>query len=97
MMQLHSNVSVEDGNRNLRKIIKEIGDEHVDWNEANTRFHIVDRLLVECLGWPKAPEMFKVEVHIDGEFQDYVLGSPALIVWEAKRSGTYFDFPADAL
>jgi hypothetical protein len=52
-MQLHSNVSLEEGHRNLTTIIKEIGDKHVDWNEANTRFHIIDRLLVECLGWPK--------------------------------------------
>ena len=60
MMQLHSNVSLEEGHRNLYKIIKEIGNTHVDWNEANTRFHIIDRLLIECLGWPKEPEIFKV-------------------------------------
>jgi predicted type IV restriction endonuclease len=95
MMQLHSNVSLEEGHRNLYKIIKEIGDTHVDWNEANTRFHIIDRLLIECLGWPKEPEIFKVEVHTDGEYRDYVLGSPEAIVWEAKRSGAYFDFPVD--
>jgi hypothetical protein len=97
MMQLHSNVSLEDGHRNLQKIIKEIGDKHVDWNEANTRFHLIDRLLIECLGWPKGPDIFEIEVHTDGEYQDYVLGSPESIVWEAKRSGAYFEFPVDAL
>ena len=97
MMQLHSNVSLEDGQRNLQKIIKEIGDKHVDWNEANTRFHLIDRLLIECLGWPKGPDIFEIEVHTDGEYQDYVLGSPKSIVWEAKRSGAYFEFPVDAL
>jgi hypothetical protein len=53
--------------------------------------------LIECLGWPKGPDIFEIEVHTDGEYQDYVLGSPELIVWEAKRSGAYFDFPVDAL
>jgi hypothetical protein len=60
MIQLHSNISVEDGQRNLLNIIKEIGHEYIDWNEANTRFHIIDRILVECLGWPKTHETFKV-------------------------------------
>jgi predicted type IV restriction endonuclease len=95
MMQLHSNVSLEEGHRNLQTLIKEIGNQPVDWNEASTRFHIIDRLLVECLGWSKEPESFKVEVHTDREFQDYVLGSPESIVWEAKRSGVYFDFAVD--
>jgi hypothetical protein len=51
-MQLRSNVSLSDGQKNLQTILKELGSEVVDWNEANTRFHIIDRLLVECLGWP---------------------------------------------
>lgn len=97
MMQLHSNVSLDEGHKNLRQVIKEIGKASADWNEANTRFHIIDRILVECLGWPKEPESFRVEARIDGEFQDYVLGSPEAIVWEAKRSGVYFDFPEDVL
>lgn len=94
-MPFRSNVSLEEGHRNLRQIIKEIGGTHVNWNEANTRFHIIDRILIECLGWPKQPEKFKVEEHADGEFRDYVLGSPEVVIWEAKRSGAYFDFPAD--
>jgi GTPase SAR1 family protein len=95
MMQVQSNVSLEDAHRNFQQIIKDIDQRHLDWNEANTRFHIIDRILIECLGWPKQPDTFKVEVHTDGEYRDYVLGSPETIVWEAKRSGTYFDFPED--
>ena len=75
---MHSNVSLSDGQRNLRTILKEFGDKDIDWNEANTRIHMIDRILVECLGWPKEPDKFKVEVHTDGDFQDYVLGSPQL-------------------
>src|ERR1700726_1413710 len=42
------------------------------------------------------PDKFRDDVHTDGDYQDYVLGSPQLVIWEAKRSGIYFDFPADA-
>lgn len=94
-MQLRSNVSLDEGYRNLQKILKEVGDRPPDWNEADTRFHIIDRILTECLGWSKEPERFKVEQHTDGDFRDYVLGLPELVVWEAKRTGIYFDFPAD--
>jgi GTPase SAR1 family protein len=76
--------------------MKEVGNDHINWNEADTRFHIIDRILIECLGWPKEPERFKLEVHTDGEYRDYVLGAPSQVVWEAKRSGVHFDFPADA-
>src|SRR5271166_6514828 len=93
---MHSNVSLSDGQKNLALILKELGDKPIDWNEANTRFHIIDRLLIECLGWPKDPDNFVVEKHADGEYQDYVLGTPASVIWEAKRSGIYFDCPADA-
>ena len=92
---MHSNISLSGGQNNLASILKELGDHPIDWNEANTRFHIVDRIIVECLGWSKDPDKFNVEKHSDGEFQDYVLGSPSTVIWEAKRSGVYFDFPAD--
>lgn len=95
-MHLRSNVSVEEGRKNLRALINEIGVSQVDWNEAGTRLHIIDRILIECLGWVKQPERFKVEEHTDGDFRDYVLGNPELVIWEAKRSGVYFDFPADS-
>jgi predicted type IV restriction endonuclease len=95
-MQLRSNVSLSDGHRALQALIKELDCQTIDWNEATTRLHIIDRILVECLGWPKTSDKFRVEVHADGQFQDYVLGSPESVVWEAKRFGAYFDFPADA-
>ncbi len=95
-MQFHSNVSLDEGRQNLARLLKGASEEHRDWNEAETRFHLIDRILVECLGWPKDPARFKVESHADGDFRDYVLGSPELVVWEAKRAGLHFDFPADA-
>src|SRR5215469_920680 len=93
---MHANVSLSDGHRNLQSLLKQVAEAHTEWNEANTRFHLIDRLLIECLGWSKDPDKFQVEVHTDGEFRDYVLGSPPAIIWEAKRSGLHFNFPADA-
>lgn len=72
-MQLHSNVSLEDGHKNLHKLIKDIGKVAVDWNEADTRFHVIDRLLIECLGWSNRPDQFKLEAHAEGEYRDYLL------------------------
>jgi hypothetical protein len=95
-MHFRSNVSLEEGHKNLQQIIRELGDVPIDWNEANTRFHIIDRLLTECLGWPTLPHGFKLEEHLDGEYRDYILGSPEMVILEAKRSGIYFDFPVDA-
>ena len=95
-MGLRSSVSLDEGHRSLKSIMAELRRVPVDWNEANTRLHVIDRIITECLGWPKSPQGFRVEVHQDGEFQDYVLGQPELVVWEAKRAGIYFDFPADS-
>lgn len=90
---MRSTVSLDQGLKNLRAIRAELGDRLPPWNEADTRFHFIDRLLIECFGWPR--EIIRTEQHFDGEYRDYVLGNPGEIVWEAKRAGAYFDFPAD--
>ena len=41
-----------DGAANLDALIAESEGKPRDWNEANTRFHIIDRILRDCLGWP---------------------------------------------
>ncbi|MGJ7605616.1 hypothetical protein ACSFA7_14850 [Variovorax sp. LT1R20] len=65
-----------------------------DLNEADTRFHIIDRLLRDVLGWPNGS--FRMEPSTLEGFADYHLlrpsGSPVVIV-EAKRTGIYFDLP----
>lgn len=95
-MRVRSSVSLTDGHRNLQALVRELGSVEPDWNEASTRLHVIDRILTDCLGWEKLPSRFRVEVRLDGEFSDYILGDPEAIIWEAKRSGAYFDFPADA-
>lgn len=62
-------------------------------NEAATRLHLVDDLVQEVLGWPKAwisPE----EPAGTGRI-DYALGHSAVqLILEAKREGIYFELPA---
>jgi predicted type IV restriction endonuclease len=91
---MRSTVSLEQGLKNLRALCGEFGHVLPRWNEADTRFQFIDRLLVECFGWPR--ELIHTESRLDEEYRDYVLGAPSEIVWEAKRSGIHFDFPADA-
>src|SRR5205085_9310455 len=63
----------------------------LDWNEAETRLHFIDKLLGSCLGWPT--NWFNVEKNAQAGFADYVLGQPNLLVLEAKRAGIYCEFP----
>lgn len=62
-------------------------------NEANTRFHLIDRLIEDVLQWPRAST--KVEVRFQGTYSDYEIGSPATtLLIEAKREGTHFQLPS---
>ncbi|MFT6916299.1 MAG: GTPase SAR1 family protein [Motiliproteus sp.] len=67
-------------------------DSNTDMNEAQTRFHIIDKLLFECLGWSK--DEVEVEKSEQRKFSDYELGKPRLAILEAKREGQYFVIPA---
>jgi hypothetical protein len=69
---MRSNVSLSEGQKNLSLLIRGIDEQTVDFNEANTRLRIIDRILTECLGWPKEPGQFRVEEHVDGEYLDYI-------------------------
>ncbi|HEX7878463.1 MAG TPA: hypothetical protein VF720_03585, partial [Candidatus Eisenbacteria bacterium] len=67
--------------------------EHVaERNEATTRLHLIDTLLLKCLGWPM--HMVEAEKHFRKEYSDYELGEPSkLLLVEAKREGIYFELP----
>ncbi|MBL4647319.1 MAG: hypothetical protein JKY99_12785, partial [Rhizobiales bacterium] len=64
-----------------------------EWSEASNRFHFVDRLLKECLGWQNT----YLEVEFpdgDGGRADYILGSNNKAVLEVKREAVNFgDLP----
>lgn len=86
--------SLDDGRRNLGDLIIRVAPLGELSNEAETRFHFIDSLLTDCLGWET--QDIHVEMHEDGDYADYELGRPtrALIV-EAKKSGLRFAFPAE--
>jgi GTPase SAR1 family protein len=61
-------------------------------NEAETRFHYIDVLLTDCLGWERTN--IPVEKYLSGERTDYELGSPTALILEAKRDSIHFEIPA---
>jgi hypothetical protein len=76
-------------------------DELVKWwqahpgnrNEASTRFHLIDTLFFECLGWAK-DDMIPEESH-GGEYADYTFLAPRrILIVEAKRESDYFELPS---
>jgi predicted type IV restriction endonuclease len=80
-----------EGHTNLGALLIEIAATEHDWNEANARFQIIDRLLETCFGWPRKD--IKLETPQGREYSDYELGSPPVAIWEAKREGKIFEIP----
>jgi len=63
------------------------------FNEADTRFRFIDRILIDCLGWE--PKDINSEDVKDGHYSDYKLNLfRPVAVWEAKKIGDYFELPA---
>jgi GTPase SAR1 family protein len=79
------------GSLMLGKLIDELPSDFVEANEAETRHQFIDRLIHGCLGWRY--EETHVERQFGGEYSDYELGVPPLVVLEAKRAGKYFRIP----
>jgi hypothetical protein len=61
-------------------------------NEADTRLHLIDQLLFDCLGWHR--EDCHAEEQFNGTYADYAFLTPRKFVLEAKREGIYFELPA---
>jgi hypothetical protein len=63
-------------------------------NESDTRFKIIDTILVDILKWTR--DIIDTEKYIDGNRADYVLkgknNKPLLIV-ESKKNDIYFELP----
>ncbi|MDH5543070.1 MAG: ATP-binding protein [Nitrospinota bacterium] len=66
-------------------------------NEASTRFHLIDRLFCECLGWER--EDCSLEESYAGEFTDYTfkISSRRVLVVEAKKEGDYFEVSVEKI
>jgi len=52
--------SMANGKKKLKELIDNPPKNSTDMNEAETRFHIIDKIINSCLGWPK--EIIHVEI-----------------------------------
>lgn len=87
--------SLAQGEKSLAELIENLTPE-TDFNEAQTRFHVIDKVLFDCLGWCRDTEV-EIEKSEDQQFTDYELGKPQrLAILEAKREGIQFEIPAGA-
>ena len=83
----------EDGLDAMRTLVAWYKGNEGNRNEATTRFHLIDTLFFECLGWSK-DDVILEEAH-GGEYADYVFSAPRrVLIVEAKREGNYFELPA---
>lgn len=85
--------TIAEGKAVLARLLADVNEGALDWNEAETRFQIIDRLLVECLGWPR--DFIRLEQPQGRTYSDYELGLPRQVIWEAKREGKVFELPAN--
>lgn len=84
-------VRYEQGRDTLLALVQTIKE--FEGNEATTRLRLIDRMFQDVLSW--SLEEIDCEVHVEGDYLDYVLGSPnRLAVVEAKRTSKTFDVPA---
>lgn len=82
----------ETGRESLTRLVEETSSHRENLNESDTRFHILDQLLNDVLGWPRS--VIRTERHADGDYTDYELGTPPQLVVEAKRTGKAFVLPS---
>ena len=85
--------NIADGQEAVKSLVKDIDKSNLDWNEAETRFQIIDRIILDCLGWPRAS--LRLEQAHNRTYADYELGDPRCVIWEAKRENRIFELPAD--
>ena len=92
-MEEFKSTTIADGQKALEHLIGDVAASELDWNEAETRYQIIDRIIVDCLGWPR--ELLRLERPQDRTYADYELGQPRCAIWEAKRQDRAFELPAD--
>ena len=82
----------EEGIKNISALRTWFSEQEQTLNEATTRAHLIDRLILECLSWPR--DSVNMEDSHNRDYSDYTLSTrrPAVII-EAKKEGTYFQVP----
>src|SRR4030042_1779679 len=83
----------ESGRTLIESLIKEFKEINISkFNESDTRFRFIDRILIDCLGW--SPKDINTEDFQNPDFADYKLNLfRPIAVWEAKKTGNYFELP----
>lgn len=82
-------LSLHDAKRRLGELIANESESNM--NEAQTRFHIIDTVLKECLDWE---DFIEVEHHKSSNgFTDYELGHPRRVIVEAKEKVSDLKYP----
>lgn len=83
----------EQGRLVIENLAKEFqGIDIIKFNEADTRFRFIDRILTDCLNWE--PKDINNEDVKNQHYADYKLNLfRPVAVWEAKRVGNYFELP----
>lgn len=87
-------MNYEKNRSNLESLINEFNSIDIKtFNEANTRFKFIDKILTECLAWDT--NSISVEDSYKGKYTDYTLSLfRSVAILEAKKTGIYFDLPA---
>lgn len=83
----------EEGEKHLQSLLVWYNEKKDDGrNEAATRFHLIDEIFFNCLGWDK--DFYRPEESHAGKFADYTFLNPnRCLIVEAKKEGIYFELP----
>ncbi|WP_081668603.1 hypothetical protein [Sphingomonas phyllosphaerae] len=87
---MHAPFEMAEGLARLKAIIGQFPPDSQHWNEATNRFLFIDRLITEVLGWER-PNVRVEEADVLGGRADYVFGTPAQAVLEAKRESKVWE------
>ena len=76
----------------LKGIIENHSDIKKIRNEAQTRHHLINKIISDVFAWPEGS--IEVEGYEQKTFTGYELGKPRQVIIEAKREGRLFEIPA---
>ena len=63
--------TIVEGREAVDRLLEDINGSRLDWNEAETRFQIIDRIIVDCLGWART--LVRLEQGQEGRaYSDYL-------------------------
>ena len=82
----------EEGIKNISVLRTWFSEHKQTLNEATTRAHLIDRLIIECLYWSR--DSVTMEDSYNGDYSDYTLSTTrSAVIIEAKKEGLYFELP----